>query len=381
VHARLINVAILLVATGSLVSPLCGAASAPALNVALELAPGPGNPRNSEGDFLQLKDGRLLFVYTRFTGGSDDHSRADLACRESSDGGRTWSTQDRIIATNDGGQNIMSVSLLRLSTGRIGLFYLRKNSSADCRPVLRWSDDETRTWSEPLDCITNDPGYYVLNNDRVIQLRGGRLVMPLAQHAGADGKWQDGSALCYLSDDQGASWRRSRGTLQKDKEGRRVNLMEPGVVELRDGRLLMLLRTRLGCQYQSFSSDSGETWSTPEATTLYSPESPATIERLPQGPLVLVWNDHRNRPPEERVARPPIRTPLALALSRDEGQTWETPWVLESGKENGYCYTALEVVGPRLLLGYCAHASRWGLSTTRVSWLDLEALLGSKSTD
>ena len=27
-----------------------------------EIAPGPGNPRNSEGAFLTLRDGRILFV-------------------------------------------------------------------------------------------------------------------------------------------------------------------------------------------------------------------------------------------------------------------------------------------------------------------------------
>jgi hypothetical protein len=49
--------------------------------------------------------------------------------------------------------------------------------------------------------------------------------------------------------------------------------------------------------------------------------------------------------------------------------------VLEFGEPNGYCYTALEVVGPRLLLAYCAHPSRWGLATTRISWLQLDDLL------
>ena len=36
------------------------------------LPPGPGNPRNSEGDFIELKDGRVLFVYTHFTGGRSE---------------------------------------------------------------------------------------------------------------------------------------------------------------------------------------------------------------------------------------------------------------------------------------------------------------------
>ena len=36
------------------------------LKVALELKPGPDNPRNSEGAFMTLKDGRIMFAYSRY---------------------------------------------------------------------------------------------------------------------------------------------------------------------------------------------------------------------------------------------------------------------------------------------------------------------------
>ena len=43
----------------------------------LQLPPNPGNPRNSEGGFVTLRDGRILFVYTRYYGESwDDHAPA-----------------------------------------------------------------------------------------------------------------------------------------------------------------------------------------------------------------------------------------------------------------------------------------------------------------
>src|SRR3954471_7093555 len=103
----------------------------------LSLSPRPGNPRNSEGSFVRLKDGRILFVYTHFTGGGDDHSAAYLAGRSSGDGGETWTTEDEIILPNEAGLNVMSVSLLRLRDGAIALFYLRKNALDDCRMVLR----------------------------------------------------------------------------------------------------------------------------------------------------------------------------------------------------------------------------------------------------
>ena len=33
-------------------------------DIVLRLEPGPNNPRNSEGDFISLKDKRILFVYS-----------------------------------------------------------------------------------------------------------------------------------------------------------------------------------------------------------------------------------------------------------------------------------------------------------------------------
>src|SRR5678815_4446948 len=85
--------------------------SAPAeeihLQRVLRLEPGPGNPRNSEGDFIQLKDGRFLFIYTHFTGGEADDAPAHLASRESRDGGLTWSTNDLVVVANEGGRNVM----------------------------------------------------------------------------------------------------------------------------------------------------------------------------------------------------------------------------------------------------------------------------------
>lgn len=104
----------------------------PGKEVVLKLEPGPGNPRNSEGDFIQLKDGRILFVYTHFTEGTGDNAGAFLAGRISTDKGKTWSDKDVTVISNEGGMNVMSVSLIRLANGRIALFYLRKNSETDC---------------------------------------------------------------------------------------------------------------------------------------------------------------------------------------------------------------------------------------------------------
>jgi hypothetical protein len=252
------------------------------LRIAL-LPPGEGNPRNSEGDFITLMDGAVLFVYTHFvTQGLLDDGAAHLASRISKDGGVTWSSEDVVVVPNEGKQNIMSASLLRLADGRIALFYMRKNSGFDCRPMMRISTDEAQTWSEPRLCIPDkEMGYYVMNNDRVIQLKDGRLLLPVAWHrrpGQPENAWDD-RVSCWLSDDMGQTWRRSQDErAAKTARGGHISTQEPGVVELKDGRVMLFCRTDAGSQYVSYSADGGDSWSPLEASAIRSPLSPATIE-------------------------------------------------------------------------------------------------------
>jgi sialidase-1 len=345
--------------------------------VTLTLGVSEGNPRNTEGDFAVLKDGSVLLIYTRFTGGGSDHDQADLVSRVSSDGGMTWTGEDRVVVANTGGLNVMSVSLNRLQDGRLALFYLEKNSLTDCRPVVRFSSDEAMTWSETVAIVPDDEmGYYVLNNDRVVQLSGGRLLAPLALHHRPDWEKPDwnGEVGVYFSDDAGATWQRSAGWQKAlDASGKRIAAQEPGVVELKDGGVLMFIRTGAGELYQSRSADRGATWSLPVAMGVASPQSPASIERIPGGDtLAMVWNDHSALPVPERKAR----TPLSLALSRDEGRTWTPSIAIESDPKGWYCYTAMEFVGDRLLLAYVAGDQSPGkhLSASRVRRIALDGL-------
>ncbi|TWT91765.1 exo-alpha-sialidase [Stieleria varia] len=347
--------------------------------VSLRLSPSSANPRNSEGDFVQLKDGRLLFVYTHFTSGAGDHASAYLAGRFSGDGGKSWDDTDTHILDNDADMNVMSVSLLRLTDGRIAMFYLRKNSTADCRPVVRYSSDETKTWSEPQNIVPDQQiGYYVLNNDRVIQLLDGRLVVPLCLHKTPEMEKTDwsGRALCYLSDDGGKSWRQSKTILEaRDaRNDKRWIAQEPGVVQLSDRRLMMFVRSDAGCQLISHSQDGGETWSPLVESTLRSPVSPASMERIPgSDTLLCVWNDHANIGNEQRGKR----TPLSLALSKDDGKTWSSSLTLYDNPNGWYCYTAIEFTADAILLGHCAgdRTTNNGLAETQITRIPIDSIL------
>lgn len=341
--------------------------------VVLDLPPGPGNPRNSEGDFIILKDGRILFVYTRFTGGSGDHAAASLVSRCSKDGGATWTAEDVEVLANEGGMNIMSVSLLRLSDDSIALFYLRKNAEDDCRPLMRVSRDEAATWGPPTECIPEPVGYYVVNNSRVVQLASGRLVVPAALHALKGEPFRNrGKVLCVLSDDLGKTWYPSKTILEAPPD-LQTGFQEPGVVELADGGLWMLLRNSGGVFYRSTSQDGGVTWSDAVPTDLATPVSPASFKRIPgSDTLLLLWNDQTNIPEALRNKR----TPLTLALSRDNGATWEYRVTVENDPYGWYCYTAIAFTDAHALFGFCAGDTRVmsGLARTRIARVPLSWL-------
>lgn len=305
------------------------------------------NPRNSEGDFIPLTDGRILFAYTRFMNSSSDHAPAQIMGRFSKDGGKTWSDEDHLIVDREGDQNVMSVSFLRLKNGDIALFYARKNSLDDLIPMVRISKNEAQTWSDPQPVITDQKGYFVLNNDRVLQLESGRILVPVSLHKTPNSDWSHrGEIRCYYSDDNGTTWNRGQ-VLPAPAD---VITQEPGVVELNDGRVRMMIRANHGVQYKSFSSDGGITWSLAEKSNIPSPIAPASIERLKTtGDLILVWNNNGKSGPGYFKSE---RTPLTMAISRDEGNTWEFIKNVEGSIHASYAYTAIQEVDGHVLLGY-----------------------------
>jgi sialidase-1 len=344
--------------------------------VTLNIEPDKEHPRNSEGSFVTLKSGRILFCYSQFYGGGADESAARIAAIHSDDDGRTWSAPQTMFE-NAGGNNTMSVSLLRLRSGRIAVFYLIKNSWLDCRPYVRISTDEAQTWSEPR-LMVEAPGYFVMNNDRVVQLGTGRLVAPVSFHRARasdpsssrsfDGR---GLVLWYLSDDEGATWREA-ATWWAAPQACSSGLQEPGAVELADGKLFSWSRTSLGAQYGFRSADAGRTWSAPEPTELKSPASPASIKRLPgSADLLGIFNDHSGRFEFAKGKR----TPLVAAISSDGGRTWPLRKVLEGDPGGWYCYTAIHFVDDAVLLAYCAGDQKiGGLNRLRIRRVALDWL-------
>ncbi len=335
------------------------------------------NPRYSEGSIAVLQDGALLYATTEFIGGGADHATARIIGRTSRDGGRTWS-ESRVLQENTGKQNVMSVTLRRLVPGRndgpLGLFYLVKNGPADLKVGLRISTDEAQTFGKPI-LVTDAPGYHVMNNDRVTVLRiptrsvsegvAGRIICPIAWTDDVAKRGSHFVAFCYLSDDGGKTWRKGAGQVDQPQRG----AMEPEVVELASGKLLMIVRTQAGHIATSVSADGGDHWSESKKLPLAAPESPATIRRIPAtGDLLLVWNNTFT----PGAGHGGARTPLTAAVSFDDGRTWRHVKNLESDASEGYAYTSVLFVKDRVLLSY--YISTAGRISSRfrslpVSWL------------
>ncbi len=304
-------------------------------------------PRWSEGSIVELSDGRLLYATTRFAGSASDFARADIVARESPDGGQTWG-ELRVIQPNVARRNVMSVTLRYLGDpldrqSRLGLFYLVKNGHDDLQVWLRRSRDDGTTFGDPIR-VTRTPGYHVMNNDRVVRLADGRLIAPVAstRHVGKENHFR---ATCWISDDAGATWHRSKRLLDYARRG----AMEPGVVEREDGTLLMIARTQLGHIAVSRSQDRGETWSPLESWNVVSPESPATLGVIPStGDLLLIWNDRY----DAAAGHGGRRTPLVAAVSRDGGRSWLPKVVLERDAARTYAYTSLTFVRGRAVMSY-----------------------------
>jgi sialidase-1 len=359
--------------------------AAPENEILLDLNPTPQHPRNSEGSFVTLKSGRIVLYFSQFGSGDQDEDSAQIAEIHTDDLGRTWSAP-HVVLTRGEISNLMSVSVLRLASGRIALFYCEKRSRLDCHPVMRVSTDEGATWSAPVRVVPA-PGYFVLNNDRVIQTHTGRLIVPVAfqrsRRSVDDGRdVVDGRAIAlwYYSDDEGATWKET-DTWWTLPMASIAGMQEPGVVELADGSLFSWARTDQGAQWACRSTDGGKTWTPPAATELQSPISPASIRRLPgSSALLAIFNDHSGKFPFTPNANLYVaRTPLVAAISYDDGRTWPVRRLIEDNPRGFYCYTGMLFVGDDVWLAYGAGDEHVPIfNRLRIRRIALSSLLPAK---
>lgn len=310
----------------------------------------------SYGAAIPLRDGRLMWIYTSGRANPALPARANF----SSDQGATWSAPIHLkLTTGEPLIAVLDTNLFRLKSGGIGLV-LRGTAKAGAYEadyqasiIFTSSNDEGATWSPPV--TINPPGTNaVITNEKSIVHSSGRIIVPyyigigakpygdvrMVQRFGASFNNPERATLYYssafLSDDEGKTWRRSTNEAFVNLEngaGGSYSMGEPAVVELKDGRVLMIARTNVGRFFQSISEDRGETWMQPEPTQLACYPSPATIKRIPTtGDLIVIWNQIS----QWETMNGLYRHRLSTAVSKDEGKTWQHHRNLESMDDTSY---------------------------------------------
>ena len=302
------------------------------------------NPIALEGTLCHGRDGAVLFCCYDIVTEGDGQRCVCPRFKQSLDGGRTWSKH---WYPNDG-FDCSHNTMLRLCSGKLGMVYATKEvpqgrTGRDGGTKFTVSDDEGHTWT---DVSVVEPVFGICATGHAIVLSTGRIVVPIFKWISHDPTGQAESfnapgvsfAWVCVSDDDGKTWQQSLSELFVSHYRAAYDLEEPVVIELKDGRLLMHLRSQLGRGYRCWSEDGGICWSRPEPLPYAAGYTPHMLKCLPTGELLTIWT---------QVSRQEILTGfhrhrLTCAVSRDQGQTWENFKNLESLDD------ATEVIAPPL---------------------------------
>ncbi|MBR2868124.1 MAG: exo-alpha-sialidase [Clostridia bacterium] len=339
------------------------------------------NPRNGEGSFIRRSDGSIVFAYTEFVGDDwEDDAVARISATVSYDEGENWGEKHVLFNKPDEAKNIMSFSFLRMNNGDIGAFYIIKNADETDQIVFCRSADEGKSWSSAKNCLDclDEQDYYVINNDRVIKLPGGRILFAAARHTvlTEHKEFMPGVICFFVSDDDGETFRKIETEFSCPFPKNPDGYEEPGLYVLPDGKIWCYIRTSLGFQFESFSTDNGESWSVPEPNIAISSACSPMLVKDCGKYTVAVFNpepEHLMRDENE----PWGRTPYVIAISSDRGRTFEkhNVFYLEDDRNNGYCYPAITETKDGFLVAYY-HSNSTGicLNSTKVIKITFDEL-------
>ena len=277
-------------------------------------------PSCHAGTIVELPSGEYLSAF--YAGSHEGDRDVAILTARLSDELDGW--QDVQVVADTPGKSEGNPVLHVDSHRHVWLLYVtqqkpKRAGEPDPEQVLGWnsvllyamkSENEGRTWKRPRQ-LSYTLGWMTRN--KAIRLSSGRTVLPCYDEINY-------RSFCLLSDDQCQTWEQS-GWIEGP-----AWVIQPTLLKREDGSILALMRS---CPpedrpdqrviWRSVSRDEGLTWSRCEPTELPNPNSGTDLVGLGSGHAVLLFND-----------TPEGRSPLTVALSTDDGETWPVKKNLET---------------------------------------------------
>lgn len=318
-----------------------------------------------------------------------DWGEIEVHLRRSVDGGRTWEPARRIAHVGErsegnprrpaGGEHEQTVNnpvaIVDRTTGAVEFLYCL--NYARCFSMR--SMDDGLTWSPPVEITaaflpfrgTYDWKVIATGPGHGIQLRSGRLVVPVWLAYGGVGAHAPSAAATIFSDDHGQTWQ--AGQIAVPNQGDWHHPNETMLTELSDGRVLLVTRSESQASRKliTIGPDGAGNWNSPRFhPQLWEPICMASIIAHPSAPGTLLFsNPHslaRDASGNEIPAGRGKRQHLAIKLSRDDGQTWPINRTLEDGPS---AYSDLAVLPDGTVLCLYEADDRIRLARFSLNWL------------
>ena len=260
---------------------------------------------------LAIQEDKGEFWAVWYAGISPDEDENNYVVLSSStDKGETW--KETLVIDPDGGGMVRAFDpeVWVDPSGKVWVFWAQavdKDAKSGVWAIIgETSVDGGTSWSAPRRLTDG------VMMCKPLILNNGDWVLPAST-------WRetDHSAKMVVSKDQGKTWE-VVGGVHVPKEFRSFD--EHHFVEKEDGKLWALLRTKYGIG-ESYSSDSGKTWSVLEESFIAHPSARFFIRRLQSGNLLLV----KHGPISVKTGR----SHMMAFISKDDGATWSKGLLLD----------------------------------------------------
>ncbi len=272
-------------------------------------------PEIKTGDYkhpscvTELDEGGLYLAYY---GGAGEYAEGTVVFGARRDPGTTHWSDPQVIASNPI-RSLGNPVVWQAPDGTVWLFYVTRfgETWSSSRIKAKLSRNGARTWSDSF-LVTLDAGTMV--RGQPIVLRNGDYLLPIYHETGADPErtGADTTSRFLRKRPDSHEWIES-GVIHSERGN-----LQPAVVQVSDERLISFCRragdylpTTQGWIVRAESQDGGWTWSQGVDSEFPNPNSAVDLKRLRNGHLLLVYNDSMSD-----------RTPLTLAISTDDGQTF-----------------------------------------------------------